>query len=84
MLTDSYGRLINRAQFDHARLVTLAADETYSQGVQVCSSASGTFSVTTVGGETVAIVWDGYKPLPVTVTTIFKTGTTATGIVAYW
>jgi hypothetical protein len=93
MLTDTYGRgLIAtdpdigfREQVPNAQVVDLSSDDAeFDQAVVLASSASGIFSVTTLGGKSVAIPWSAYTPLPVLITTVHRTGTTATGIVAYW
>ena len=93
MLTDTYGRgLIAtdpeigfKGQVPNAQAVDLSSTNTvFEQAVILASSASGLFSVTTLGGENVVIPWGAYNPLPVLVTTVYKDGTTATGIVAYW
>ena len=72
----------------HAQLVTLSTATTsvsWDIPATLYASASGAMCVTTAGGETLTLpAWPPYTPLPVAVSTIYHSGTSASGILALW
>lgn len=72
----------------HAALVTPSdATDLVNITRYIAISAAGTIKVTTMGGETVTIPSGAFAAgqlIPLRVSRIWATGTTATGIVALW
>ena len=91
MKHDNYGRRVVapdpligfKRQSGHLESIVMTGSSvTFDSGMALCSTASGDFDVTTYGGQRITIPWCAYKPLPVTVRTLYAEHTTALGIFA--
>ena len=61
-------------------LTLTGSDLSFADGAALCATATGTFDVTTWGGQRVTIPWCAFKPLPVLAKTLHVAGTTAQGL----